>query len=119
MKTEMVGENRTIRGLESKLQLLQVDLSSMHDQLHATSLENVRMQRELVTLRRDKLEMTEEVESLKQKLTESKQKENQFQPKITELTFLLSTSETKIQSQVPTSIPSPSLTLPAIIDLKI
>jgi chromosome segregation ATPase len=100
VKTELVSENRTIRGLESKLQLLQVDLSSLHDQLHATSLENVRMQRELVTLRRDKIELVEEVETLQHKLVQSKEKESQFQPKIDELSHLLSTKDAKIQTQV-------------------
>lgn len=75
-------------------------MSSLRDQLHTTSLDNIRMQREVVTLRRDKGELVEEVEDLKQKLTERKDKENQFQPRITELTLLLTTRDATIQTQV-------------------
>lgn len=100
MKTDQSLENRTIRNLESKLQVLQVDLSSLNDQYHATSLENVRMQRELVTLRRDKIDLQEEIENMKEKCHQMKEREQQFQPKITELNHLLNVSESKIQTQV-------------------
>jgi hypothetical protein len=58
------------------------------------------MQRELITLRRDKSDFIETIEILKQKLSESKDRENQSRPKILELSHQLSNAELKLQTQV-------------------
>jgi cell division septum initiation protein DivIVA len=79
------------------------------------------MQRELVTLRRDKSDLADTIENLKQKLSESQERENQSRPRIVELSRQLNSAELKIETQVclllfPLSF---LLTAVAIYDLEI
>lgn len=99
-KNDKLHESRLVRGLESRIQLLQIDITTLNEQLKINSLENIKLQREVVILRRDKIDLNEEIESLKKKVNDYKVNNEQYAPKIKELTQSLLVAETKLQSQV-------------------
>ena len=104
IQSEKFLENRLIRGLESRLQLLQIDLTTVNEQLKNSSLENLKIQREIIILKRDKIELNEEITNLKSQIKEEKERNELLGPQIKELSQLLVIAETKLQSQVFSSL---------------